>query len=86
MARYHFDMHDGARFTTDETSMELDGLEAAREQAARRLGELAREILRDCDRRDIVVEVKDEAGQRVLIAKLSASIEAAELPGFSPVE
>ncbi len=84
--RYHFDLHDGARFATDETGVELDGLDAAREQAARRLEELAREILRGGDRRDVVIEVKDEAGQRVLIAKLSVSIEATELPGFSPVE
>ena len=86
MPRYHFDIHDGARFTTDETGVELDGLDAAREQAVRRLEELAREILRDGDRRDVVIEVKDEAGQRVLIAKLSVSIEATELLGFSPVE
>ena len=32
------------------------------------------------------MEVKDETGQRVLVAKLSVSIEATELPGFSPVE
>jgi hypothetical protein len=86
MPRFHFDIHDGARFTMDETGEELDGLQAAREQAARRLEELAREILRDGDRRDVVIEVKDEVGQRVLIAKLSVSIEATELPGFSPVE
>src|SRR5215204_75890 len=75
MPRFHFDIHDGARFTMDETGEELDGLQAAREQAARRLEELAREILRDGDRRDVVIEVKDEVGQRVLIAKLSVSIE-----------
>ena len=50
------------------------------------LGELAREIRLDGDRRDIVIEVKDQTGQRVLVAKLSVSIEETELPGFSPVE
>ena len=86
MPRYHFDLHDGARFTTDETGVELDDIKAARQEAARRLAELAQEILPNDDQRDIVIEVKDETGQRVLIAKLSVSIEATELPGFSPVE
>jgi hypothetical protein len=86
MPRYHFDLHDGARFTTDETGVELDGIKAARQEAARRLAELAQEILPDDVRRELVIEVKDETGQRVLVAKLSVSIEATELPGFSPVE
>src|SRR3954470_13225017 len=86
MPRYHFDFHDGARFTPDETGVELDGIKAARQEAARRLADLSPEILLDDDRRDVVIEVKDETGQRVLVAKLSVSIEATELPGFSPVE
>ena len=86
MPRYHFDTHDGAHFTTDETGVELNGITAARQEAARKLVELAGEILSKDDRRDVVVEVKDEVDQRVLIAKLSVSIEATELPGFSPVE
>ncbi len=86
MSRYFFDMHDGARFTTDETGVELDGIEAARQEAARALGEFAREILPDGDHREVVIEVKDETGQRVLVARLSVSIEHTELPGFSPTE
>jgi hypothetical protein len=86
MPCYHFDSHDGVRFTTDETGVELDGINAARQEAARRLAELAQEILPDDDRREAVIEVKDETGQRMLVAKLSVSIEATELPGFSPVE
>jgi uncharacterized protein DUF6894 len=86
MPRYHFDLHDGARFTTDQTGVEMDGLKAARQEAARMLGDLAQELRLDGDRRDVVIEVKDETGQRVLVAKLSVSIEATELPGFSPVE
>jgi hypothetical protein len=85
MPRYFFDIHDGARSTTDDTGVELDGLEAARQEAARTLGEIARDILPDGDRHEVVIEVKDEAGQRVLAAKLSVSIEPTELPGFSPV-
>jgi hypothetical protein len=86
MPRYRFDIHDGTRYTPDETGVELDGLNAVREEAARTLGQLAREILPDGDRREVVIEVRDESGQRVLVAKLSVSIEATELSGFSPVE
>ena len=66
--------------------VELDGINAARQEAARRLAELAQEIVPDDDRREAVIAVKDETGQRVLVAKLSVSIEATELPGFAPVE
>jgi hypothetical protein len=86
MPRYFFDIHDGARSTTDDVGVELDELEAARQEAARTLGEIARDILPDGDRQEVVIEVKDEAGQRVLVAKLSVSIELTELPGFSLVE
>jgi len=85
MPRYFFDIHDGARSTTDDTGVELDGLEAARQEAARTLGEIARDILPYSDRHEVVIEVKNEAGQRVLVTKLSVSIEPTELPGFSPV-
>jgi hypothetical protein len=85
MPRYYFDIHDRARSTPDDTGVELDGLEAARQEAARTLGEIARDILPNGDRHDVVIEVKDEAGQRVLVAKLSVSIELTKLPGFSPV-
>ena len=61
MPCYHFDSHDGVRFTTDETGVELDGINAARQEAARRLAELAQEILPDDDRRDVVIEVKYDA-------------------------
>ena len=86
MPRYRFDIHDGARFTMDGTGVQLDGIKAARQEAARALGELARKILPNDDWREVVIEVKDKTGQRVLVAKLSVSIEVTELSGFSPVE
>ncbi len=55
-------------------------------ESLRALTRTSRKILPSDDRRDVVIEVKDETGQRVLVAKLSVSIEATELPGFSPVE
>ena len=86
MPRYFFDIHNGAVFTTDDTGVELDGIEAAQQEAARTLSGFAKEILPDGNPHEIVIMAKDEAGQRVLVAKLSASFERTELPGFSPVE
>ncbi len=85
MPRYFFDIHDGPHFTTDEIGVELDGIEAARQEAVKALAGIIQEILSDGDQHEVVIEVKDEAGQRVLVAKFSASIERMELPGFSPV-
>ena len=86
MSRYFFDIHDGLGFKPDEIGVELDGIEAARQETAQALSEFARDILPDGDRREVLIEVKDEGGQRVLVARLSVSIEPTELPGFSPVE
>jgi hypothetical protein len=35
MPRYYFDTRDGADFIRDEIGLELDGLEAARDEATR---------------------------------------------------
>lgn len=85
MPRYFFDVHDGTRFTADEIGVELDGVEAARQEAGSALAGFAMN-LRDGQPHEVVIEVKDEAGQRLLVAKLSSTYEHTELPGFSPVE
>ncbi len=86
MPRYFLDIHDGAQVTSDDTGMELDGIAAAQEDAGCTLGGIAKDFLRDGKPHEVKIEVKDEAGQRVLVAKLSATFERTELPGFSPVE
>ena len=86
MPHYFFDIHDGAVFTADETGVDLDGIEAVRRETGAVLSRIANELLHDGKPHEVVIEVKDEAGQRVLVAKLSASFEQTELPGFSPVE
>ncbi len=86
MPRYFFDIHDGTHSTPDDTGVEFDGIEAAEEEAGCTLGGIARDLLRDVKPHEVVIEVKYEAGQRVLVAKLSATFERTGLPGFSPVE
>ena len=86
MPRYFFDIHDGAHFSTDEIGLELDGIETAQTEASRALAEMAKGLLQDGKPHEAVIEVRDEAGQRVLVAKLSATFERIELSGFSPTE
>ncbi len=86
MSRYFFDVHDGTVFTADEIGVEVDGIEAARQEAGSALEGFARDLLRDGQPHEVVIEVKDEVGQRLLVAKLSATYEHTELSGFSPVE
>jgi hypothetical protein len=53
----------------------LNGLDSAQREAVRALPELAKEALPDVARRDFVIEVGDEAGQKVLRATLSLTVE-----------
>ena len=76
---------DSARFTSDE-GVELDGIEAAQEKAGCTLGGIAKDHRRDAKPHEVMIEVEDEAGQRVIVAKLSATFERTELPDLSPVE
>jgi hypothetical protein len=41
MTRYYFDTRDGAEFIRDELGIELDGIEAARDEATRGLADFA---------------------------------------------
>ena len=60
--RFFFDTLDGDRFIPDEPGVELPSVEAARAEAGRSLADLAPDLPSD-DRRQVVVEVKDEAGR-----------------------
>ena len=75
MPRYFFDTYDGESFIPDEHGVVLEDLEQARDEAVRALPDLPRETLPDCDRRDYVVEVRDEAGRKVWRAALSLVVE-----------
>jgi hypothetical protein len=61
MPHYYFDTRDGETFTTDEIGVVLPSLEAARDQAAVALAEMAKEALPGSVRRELAIEVRDEA-------------------------
>jgi hypothetical protein len=76
MPRFFFDTHDGEAFTPDPQGLELEGLEAAKEEAKKTLPEIVKDEMPDGDRRDFTVTVKNEAGQIVWRVTLSLVVES----------
>jgi hypothetical protein len=70
MPHYFFDTRDGADLIRDEEGVELDSIEAAREEATRGLTDLAKDALPGALRRELAVEVRDRADQALLRAAL----------------
>ena len=71
----NFDTNDGDRIIPDKEGLDLAGMEEARAEAIKALPDMARDGLPDGDYREFVVDVRDEAGQRVLRARLSLVVE-----------
>jgi hypothetical protein len=69
MPRYFFDTRDG-ELIRDEIGIVLQGVAAARDEATRGLADFARDALPGSVRRELAVEVRDEADLQVLTASL----------------
>ena len=76
MPRFFFDIHDGKAFTPDRVGLDLDGLEAAKDEAKKPLPDIVKDEMPDGDRRDFTVYVKDVAGQIVWRITLSLVVES----------
>jgi hypothetical protein len=70
MPHYFFDTRDGADLIRDEEGVELDSMEAARDEATRGLADLAKDALPGAMRRELAVEVRDGGDQALLRAAL----------------
>jgi hypothetical protein len=70
MPRYYFEIRDGDACTFDDEGLELDGIDAARDEAARTLGEIARDVLPGSVRRVLGLTVRDEAQEPLFEARL----------------
>lgn len=75
MARYYFDLHDGAQSVRDDDGAEFDSPEAAVRAATRSATEIGTNRLGRGDTSAVVIEVRDERGQRVCTVKASMEIE-----------
>jgi hypothetical protein len=76
MKRYYFDMRDGDGFAPDEEGLELPDIEAAQEEAALSLADMARHAVRISRRnaRLMQIEVRDDKGL-ILHAKFVFAID-----------
>ncbi|HVI34409.1 DUF6894 family protein [Phenylobacterium sp.] len=70
MPLYFFDTRDGDVFIEDDMGLTFPDLEAVKVEAARALTELARDVVPGSLKRELAVEVRDDAGP-VLVARLT---------------
>jgi len=75
VARYYFDIQDGAQVMPDDEGAEFDSLDAAVHAAARSAAEIGTSRLAKGDTSDVVIEVRDEQNQRVCTVTASMRIE-----------
>ncbi len=74
MARYYFDVRDGEVLTRDDEGLEFRGIDAASDEAARTLAEIACDVLPGAAHRVLAIEVRDETRELVLKAQLTFEI------------
>lgn len=70
MAHYYFDSRDGDEFIRDRVGVECDGIESACDEAARGLVDMAKDAVPGALRRELVIEVRDDADHQVIRAGL----------------
>ena len=75
MSRYFFDSRDGDHVIRDDDGIELDGIEAARDEAALALRDLAKDALPGSTRREVAIEVRDESGRQLIRASLWVEVQ-----------
>lgn len=56
--RYFFDIRENGELTRDEQGVELESLEAARQEAQRALAEMASELIRQRGVVSLVIEIR----------------------------
>ena len=75
MPRYFFDIDDGERRSLNEDGLEFAGPWEARANAIAVLPDIAREVMPDGNRREMVSTVRNEGGDVMFTAKLSLVAE-----------
>lgn len=75
MPRFYFDIREGTHFIPDETGLEFDSLDAAEREAASAAAEIGRDQLPKSNPRELMVELRNEYGQRVLTVTVSMKVE-----------
>ena len=80
MPRYYFDTRDNESFIADEVGLDLQNVEAARDEAVRGLADLARDVLPEGIRRTLAIEVKDAFNRPLLRTALVFEVKYLDPP------
>ena len=75
MARYYFDILDGAQIVRDDEGSEFDSPDAAVQAAVRAATEIGQGRLARGETSNVVIEVRDERSQRVCTIRASMEID-----------
>ena len=75
MPLFYFDVRDGQKFISDEEGLELPDIDGAREEAARALADMARDVLPSSVVREMAIEVRDEDKEPLLRTTLRFEFE-----------
>ena len=73
--RFFFDTDDGRSLVGDEEGLELEGPQAACDQAQAALADMVRDVMPDGDQRTLTIRVRNESGKTVLKATVSLMVE-----------
>jgi hypothetical protein len=74
MVHYFFDLWHSGKELPDETGADFPNLEEATSEALTTLGEMARDCLRNGDRRDTVISIREEGGPVLVTASLTLHV------------
>jgi hypothetical protein len=74
MPRYRFNVRHDERVFWDPESQELSGIEEAQAEALHALAEMAKDAIPDTMNRELSVEVADDIGKPLLVARLILQI------------
>ncbi|WP_426954243.1 DUF6894 family protein [Muricoccus radiodurans] len=75
MTRFFFDTNDGEQFVHDEEGLDCADVMEARAMALKALSDIAKDVLPEGMSREIVTDIRDETGRRILTATLSLVVQ-----------
>jgi hypothetical protein len=83
MPRFFFDSRDGDELILDDEGLELAGIEAARDEATAALRDIAKDAIPHSERRELAIEVRDEAGRQIIRASLWFEVQVLAEPSLA---
>jgi hypothetical protein len=73
--RFYFDIRDNDKLTRDEDGVELDGVDAARREAAQTVAQMGKDVLPGTVHWELAIEVRNDRPEPLLRAALVFDIQ-----------